>query len=161
MTYLPPGFLTGEGITTSHILTNSSSYVPSGISPIQRKRSYGTLWLKMTSLLTPILPMPRLQHRRGRRSDYLESLNNDYHKELRRRVFIRDGFRCRNERCGSKLFLELHHITYYINGRSIVGHELEDDNMKWTVTVCDNCHQIIHKDPQHTWNPKNKFKRHI
>ena len=106
--------------------------------------------------------MPRLQYRRGRKSNYLKSLNNDYHKEVRRRVFVRDGFICRNKGCGSKLFLELHHIAYYLPiGESILGHELEGDNLKWTVTVCDECHPAIHKDPCHIWNPKNKDKNCI
>jgi hypothetical protein len=105
--------------------------------------------------------MSRLQHRRGRKSDYVKSLDNDYHREVRRRVLVRDGFRCRNNGCGSKLFLEAHHITYYINGQSIVGHELEDDNLKWVVTTCGRCHPAIHRTPDHIWNPKNKNKRHI
>lgn len=103
--------------------------------------------------------MARLQHRPGRRSNYLKSLNNDYHRELRRRVFVRDGFRCKE--CGSKLYLELHHITYYMNGISILGHELEGDNIKWCVTSCGKCHPKIHKNITHKWNPGNRNKEYI
>ena len=102
--------------------------------------------------------MSRLQHRRGRRSKYLVSLDNPYHQEVRRRVLVRDGFRCR--RCGSKLYLEAHHITYYIGGENILGHELEGDNLKWVVTICCNCHDKIHKNLQDQWNPRNRFKQH-
>jgi hypothetical protein len=105
--------------------------------------------------------MSRLQHRRGRKSNYVNSLDNDYHREVRRRVLVRDGFRCRNNGCGSKLFLEAHHIAYYVGGKSIVGHELEDDNLKWVVTTCGECHPAIHLNLDHIWNPKNKNKRHV
>jgi 5-methylcytosine-specific restriction endonuclease McrA len=103
--------------------------------------------------------MARLNHKRGRKSNYVKSLDNDYHKEVRRRVFIRDGFKCR--RCGKKIFLESHHIAYYVDGVSIVGHELEEDNLKWVVTACSECHPAIHKNVNDRWNPKNRFKEHV
>lgn len=101
--------------------------------------------------------MTRLKNKRGRKSKYQKSLNNEYHREVRRRTLIRDEFRCRYPGCGSKLFLELHHIKYYIKGESIIGKELEDDNMKWVVIVCASHHQTVHKNKNHQWNPKNKF----
>ena len=84
--------------------------------------------------------MARLQHKKGRKSNYAKSLNNEYFKEVRRRVLLRDDFKCVN--CGSKLFLEVHHKTYYVNGKSIVGCELE--YLKELVTLCENCHKKIH-----------------
>ena len=105
--------------------------------------------------------MARLNHKRGRKSNYVKSLNNDYHKEVRRRVLIRDGFSCRNQGCISQIYLETHHITYYVAGRSIVGRELEDDNLKWLVTLCAACHEQIGKNQYHKWNPKNPTKQPI
>ena len=84
--------------------------------------------------------MARLKSKPGRKSNYLKSLNNDYHREVRRRAFLRDGFQCRD--CHTKLRLELHHLTYYINGESIVGKEL--DHMECVITLCENCHQKRH-----------------
>lgn len=84
--------------------------------------------------------MARLQHRPGRKSNYLKSLNNDYHREVKRRAAIRDGFQCRD--CGTRLNLELHHLSYYHNGESIVGKELE--HMDKVITLCESCHQKRH-----------------
>jgi hypothetical protein len=105
--------------------------------------------------------MSRLQHKPGRKSNYAKSLNNEYHHEVRRRVFVRDGFKCRNGGCASKLYLEAHHITYYVNGQSILGRELEDDNLKWVVTLCAKCHEKVGKNINHIWNPKNRNKTPI
>lgn len=105
--------------------------------------------------------MSRLQHKKGRKSNYTKLIGDDYHKEVRRRVLIRDGFSCRNRGCGSKLYLEVHHITYYVAGESIVGHELEGDNLKWLVSLCANCHEEIGKNIYHKWNPRNPAKRPI
>jgi len=44
--------------------------------------------------------MARLNHKAGRKSNYLKSLNNDYHREVRRRAFFRDGFKCVD--CGDR-----------------------------------------------------------
>lgn len=99
--------------------------------------------------------MSRLQHKKGRKSNYAKSLNNDYHKELRRKVMLRDNFACKL--CGSKLFLEMHHITYYQNGISIVGNELEF--MGWLVMLCADCHQLVHNDKSHKFNPNNPLKK--
>ena len=108
-----------------------------------------------------MVKMSRLQHRPGRKSNYVLSLNNDYDREVRRRVLLRDNFICQNNGCGSKLYLEKHHITYYLNGQSIVGHELEGDNLKWLVTLCGKCHPEIHKNIGHKWNPRNPKKEPV
>ncbi len=100
--------------------------------------------------------MARLQHKRGRKSNYLKSLNNPYQKRARERCLIRDNFKCKI--CGAIAPLEWHHIAYYINGVSILGKELENDNLKWTVMLCESFHQAVHNDINHRFNPKNVFK---
>lgn len=98
--------------------------------------------------------MSRLQHKKGRKSNYSKSLDNDNHREVRRQALIRDNFECKI--CKSKLFLELHHISYYANGHCIIGNEL--NNMEWVVIVCSEHHKQIHQDLNHVWNPKNGLK---
>lgn len=80
--------------------------------------------------------MARLQHRKGRKSNYVKSLNTDYHREVRRRALIRDGFQCVD--CNTKLNLELHHISYAHRG-------CELDYMEDVVILCEKCHQKRHK----------------
>ena len=93
---------------------------------------------------------------KGRPSKYRKSLQIDENwQEIRRKVKIRDEHKCRC--CGSKRGLDVHHITYYVNGKSIRGLELE--NMKWMITVCRDCHTIIHQLPNHELNPNNKMKQ--
>lgn len=101
--------------------------------------------------------MARLKHKRGRKSNYLKSLNNTYQRNARERCLIRDNFKCKI--CGAVAPLEWHHITYYVNGASILGKELENDNLKWTVMLCESCHQAVHNDLKHEYNPKNFFKK--
>ena len=93
---------------------------------------------------------------KGRPSKYLNSLKSDPQwDEAKRKVKIRDGHQCRI--CGSKVRLEVHHITYYVNNESIRGKESE--NLKWLITVCNTDHKIIHDNPNHPLNPKNKQKQ--
>lgn len=101
--------------------------------------------------------MSRLKHKRGRKSNYLKSLNTDYHREVRRKVLIRDNFKCKI--CESTLFLELHHISYYVNSENIVGKELQ--YLEWLVILCAECHQLVHDNIRHQYNPKNKNKTYV
>lgn len=101
--------------------------------------------------------MSRLKHKRGRKSNYVKSLNNDYHKEVKRKALIRDNFKCKL--CGSTLFLELHHITYYFEGKRIIGSELSV--MNCVVILCSECHQLVHNDEKHKFNPKNRGKEYV
>lgn len=94
--------------------------------------------------------MSRLQHKRGRKSNYSKSLNNENHLEVRRRALLREGFACKVT--GKKIGLELHHIDY-----KYLGKELE--NMEWVVIVNSEVHQQIHNDINHKWNPKNPNKK--
>jgi 5-methylcytosine-specific restriction endonuclease McrA len=54
--------------------------------------------------------------------------------KLRRRVLVRDGWRCQG--CGSLRQLEVHHIMR----RSQLGDDV-DANL---ITLCASCHQQIH-----------------
>jgi len=97
----------------------------------------------------------RLNHKRGRPSNYRKTLksNPDWEK-VKRKTRIRDGFKC--VICFIKIRLEAHHITYKIKGKSIVGNELE--HLEVITTVCEKCHSEIHKNPKHYLNPKNYSK---
>lgn len=53
---------------------------------------------------------------------------------LRYSVLKRDGWRCQS--CGSRVGLEVHHIT----PRSQLGHDAEEN----LVTLCWHCHRQIH-----------------
>lgn len=98
--------------------------------------------------------MGRLRHKRGRPSNYRKSLNNPYWEKVKRKVRIRDNFKCIC--CGSTVKLETHHISYYVDGESIRGKEL--DHLEWMATLCEKHHQEAHNDLKHPLNPKNKFK---
>lgn len=98
--------------------------------------------------------MGRLQYKVGRPSNYRKKLKSDDWTVIKKKVRLRDDFKCRC--CGSMIRLETHHITYYVNGQSIVGNETE--HLNWLITVCEDCHQRIHSDIRHKYNPKNPFK---
>jgi 5-methylcytosine-specific restriction endonuclease McrA len=78
--------------------------------------------------------MSRLQHKRGRKSNYAHSLNSEYWKEVRQKILARDR-KC--VKCGSVLFLEVHHKTYIHKGDEL--EYLED-----LILLCSNCHQKEH-----------------
>lgn len=102
--------------------------------------------------------MSRLNRKRGRPSNYRKSLkNNAYWLRVKRKVRIRDNFKC--VVCGAKTKLETHHITYYLHGKSIIGKELE--HLEWLVTLCETHHQEAHDQLTHPFNPKNKFKKSV
>lgn len=101
----------------------------------------------------------RLKHKKGRKSNYVKSLNNEYWREVKRRVLVRDRS-CRNiingKICESKLYLERHHVTYYTEtGINIRGKEL--NYLKYVILVCSDCHDKIHNS-RHKWNPKYFWK---
>jgi 5-methylcytosine-specific restriction endonuclease McrA len=61
----------------------------------------------------------------------------DDYKALCRRVMDRDGWRCRNPRCGMRNNLNCHHIIY----RSEQG-----EDVSWNlITLCSDCHEKIHR----------------
>lgn len=65
-------------------------------------------------------------------------LSPDDYSDLKQYVFERDGWRCRS--CGFRGNLHCHHIVF----RSAGGVD-EDWNL---CTLCDGCHDGIHKDIQ-------------
>lgn len=83
--------------------------------------------------------MSRLQHKKGRKSNYARSLNSESWNEVRKRIIARD--RC-CVRCGSRLYLEVHHKVYQVNGESIVGKEME--HLNCLELLCSKCHQNVH-----------------
>jgi 5-methylcytosine-specific restriction endonuclease McrA len=80
--------------------------------------------------------MGRLHHKRGRPSKYRNSLKSEYWTKVKKKVRLRDDFKCRC--CNSTIRLETHHITYYVNGQSITSKELQ--HLKWLITLCETCH---------------------
>lgn len=97
--------------------------------------------------------MGRLRHKRGRKSNYLKSLNNDNHREAREKCLFRDDFKCRFPGCNEKIRLEFHHIDY-----KVLRNEMEGSNLQWCVMLCEDHHTAVHKNLQDPWNPKN-FKK--
>lgn len=79
--------------------------------------------------------MSRLQHKKGRKSNYALSLNSENWKQVRLKIIARD--RCCVD-CGSKLYLEVHHLTYIHKGNEL--EHLED-----LVLLCAKCHEKRHK----------------
>lgn len=99
--------------------------------------------------------MSRLHHKKGRPSNYRKSLkDNPYWEQVKHKVKLRDDFKCAE--CRTTIRLEVHHITYYVNGKSIVGNELE--HLNWMVTLCEDCHSLAHSSITHKYNPKNPNK---
>jgi hypothetical protein len=98
----------------------------------------------------------RLQHKRGRKSNYLKSINNENQKAARERCLLRDGFQCRFPGCKKRIGLEMHHIDY-----KVLGIELEGDNLKWCVMLCEENHSGVHDDFRHEWNPYNPLKKPV
>lgn len=88
--------------------------------------------------------MPRLTNRRGRKGAYLRKLNTAYWQDVARRVRMRDHHRCRI--CGTSVNLEVHHLTYYVNGESIVGREA--DHLDKLITLCGTCHAAQHRQDE-------------
>jgi len=88
-----------------------------------------------------------LQHKRGRKSNYANSLKNDqYWKEVRQMVIARDRH-CQFQNCKSQLYLEVHHKTYYVNGKSIRGNEKE--HLDCLVLLCYEHHELAHAQSKH------------
>jgi len=69
-----------------------------------------------------------------------EPLKEDIYKKyvLKCAVFVRDNFKCQNEKClNPEINLTLHHIKWQKNGG--------EDKIKNGVTICKNCHNSFHK----------------
>jgi 5-methylcytosine-specific restriction endonuclease McrA len=62
---------------------------------------------------------------------------------LRRAVFARDRHRCRAPGCGSRKFLEIHHVIPREQGGPHTAANL--------VTLCSRCHKFLHERPDVPW----------
>jgi len=92
---------------------------------------------------------------KGRPSAYMKSLQEDTNwNEAKIRTRNRDGHKC--VICSTKTNLDIHHLTYYVNGINIRGKEL--NYLHCLITVCASCHTDIHNDDGHPLNPKNYMK---
>jgi 5-methylcytosine-specific restriction endonuclease McrA len=85
-------------------------------------------------IILELIKVSRLQHKKGRKSNYSLSLNSEQWKEVRQRVIARDR-KCVD--CGSILYLEVHHLSY-----SHKGDEL--NNLNDLILLCSKCHQKRH-----------------
>lgn len=67
------------------------------------------------------------------RQAYNEYMQSDAWEKLRKRVFKRDGHKCKL--CGGAEVLQCHHLTYKRFGKE----KLSD-----LMTLCKDCHELIH-----------------
>ncbi len=97
--------------------------------------------------------MSRLSHKPGRKSKYVHTLRSSgaYWEKVKRAIRVRDKHQC--VLCKKLTELEVHHLTYYVNGQSIIGKEIE--HLSKLVLLCEGCHQMVHEDLTHNFNPKN------
>jgi len=68
--------------------------------------------------------------------EYSEFLKSEYWEQVRNIVLKRDGYKC--TKCKNKKPLHVHHLTYVHHGEELLY--LED-----LITLCENCHNEVHK----------------
>lgn len=100
--------------------------------------------------------MSGLHRKKGRKSNYVKSLNSPEWNLVKRKVRIRDEFTCIIHGCCNKSRLETHHISYMVYGFSIVGQEIK--YLDWIATLCSGCHKHVHKTGNHALNHKNPYR---
>jgi 5-methylcytosine-specific restriction endonuclease McrA len=90
---------------------------------------------------------------------YVNALHNDPEWQTATMLIrTRDGYKCKI--CGSNHELQVHHITYRdFFGNSIRGKETQF--LQCLVLVCGDCHEKIHKNVKHMYNPNNSNKSFI
>lgn len=73
------------------------------------------------------------------RREYNRHLKSEQYRKLRGRVLFRDFGMCQaivnGKKCGSKIGVEVHHLTY-----ARFGNEHIND----LITLCERCHTAIH-----------------
>ena len=76
--------------------------------------------------------------------NYREKLRDPRWQKLRLEVMSRDGWRCQAVACATsrnpRVMLVVHHKRY------VAGHEPWDYLHKDLITLCENCHEAIHKN---------------
>lgn len=83
------------------------------------------------------------KRRTRKRNAYAVFLRSAYWKDVRKKVLQRDNYTCTT--CGRHKRLQVHHLTYE-------HHEYEHLHLEDLTTLCNNCHQLVHKI-------KNKSKK--
>ena len=81
------------------------------------------------------------------------TLREQYHRQLEHPLWLkkrsiileRDNHQC--VMCGSKFSLQVHHLRYS------EGKKAWEYPNSALVTLCDECHQKVHSDPNHELNP--------
>lgn len=92
---------------------------------------------------------------RNNKEDYGRALQSDEWKELRKKILTRDGFSCK--KCDSKDKLEVHHKEYFIDEKNKFFKPNEYP-LGSLVTLCNNCHQSLHKKIKIPTKKVNKMK---
>lgn len=110
--------------------------------PRRKKKKNGgsdTLWRfqrdRQTSLYRPVTKY----FLSDKPLDYDQFLVSPYWLQLRKEVLAR---RTTCEDCGFATRLQLHHLCYYRNGRSVLYHEREHPGI--FVVLCRDCHMKRH-----------------
>jgi 5-methylcytosine-specific restriction endonuclease McrA len=67
--------------------------------------------------------------------EYRQFLKSPYWTKVKQAVLSRDNHRC--VKCGYTRGLQIHHTSYNHKG-------LEHDNLSELMTLCGDCHQVIH-----------------
>jgi len=72
-------------------------------------------------------------------------LEDEAYREFRDRILERDGWRCRNPKCGSRWWLTVHH--------KIKRSRLRLDTEENCITLCLRCHELVeaHKLEVEEW----------
>ena len=82
------------------------------------------------------------------KEQYLKQLESPLWAEKRLMILKRDEYQCRL--CGSRHNLQVHHIKYSKGKRA-----WEYPNSA-LITLCEDCHNKVHSDPNNELNPKSK-----
>ncbi len=85
----------------------------------------------------------------SRRTEYYEYLNSKEWRDLRARVWERDGYKC--TKCGRKSHLQGHHVRY--------GKDIRKVDMKWVITLCKPCHEALHREKARKRKEARKLRK--
>jgi len=75
----------------------------------------------------------------GRTMTYQEYLKTDHWQRMRANVFAHYGRHC--ALCGTGSNINIHHVTYVKDGRSIWFREEKND----LIVLCKPCHELMHR----------------
>lgn len=81
---------------------------------------------------------------------YDEYLNGDIWKRKREQRLAIDKYRCSN--CGTAKNLHVHHVTY---------EHLGDEPMEDLITLCQRCHELIHRMERQSHEIRNVMSNHL